>query len=209
MLQNFNLIIYYLGSVTFIAPLILVFLKRRIFFSPLTFYIFISFLSVIFSYIFSVYFSNAYPVFHFTILLNCTSLLWYFKSQDISYGKVYIALIILLVLFSISDLNSNGLWKNNFQTSIFSNVCLTMVSLRYLYLVLNDNSVDDIFHFESRFYIAFSIFILNATSFFFSILENQIRSELSEVFLVTFPLYMLFNMLHNLFITLGIWKQTS
>lgn len=209
MLEKLNLIMYYFGSITFIAPLLLVFIKRRKLISPLAVYVLINFISVIFSHIFSVYFSNAYPVFHFTILLNCTALLLYFARQDRSLKKIYYVLFVLLVLFSISDLISFGLWRNNLQTSIFSNVCLTIASLRNLYLILNDNSVWDIWLFESKFYVAISIFILNASSFFFSILENQIRSELSAVFLITFPLYMLFNLFHNLFISIGIWKEMN
>lgn len=210
MLDFINDFLYYFGLLTFLIPVIIFLFKRRRILSPLGFYILINAFSAGLSYAFLVVFSNSYPVFHLSVFLSSVSLVWYYKNGDFKYSISYLVVILFFAILFISDVFVfKGLWQNNFVTTIFSNVCLTLLSLRHLYILLSESNIRDVFLLEEKFFIAISILIFNSSSFFFSLLENEIRSDENEFFLITFPLFAVFTILHNVLISIGLWKQAK
>jgi hypothetical protein len=208
MLLKIKDISYFLASISYLFPLVIFLLKRRIMNSPLFFYVKINILSVILSYIFLIYYSNSFPIFHFSVFLSTAVLIYYFKIKELIYQSVYNLLFVFLsVSFIIDIFLFNGIWGNNFYTTIYSNLCLTLLSLRQLFVILDEEDKRSLFTFEWSFYITVSILILNSSSFFFSIFEDRIRSLENNLFLYTFPIYMSFIFIHNFFLSIGLWKK--
>lgn len=202
-----NDILYYLGVLTFVIPVSLIFVKRRILISPLFAYVSLNFISVILAFLFNLHYSNSYPIFHLSVLLTTIVLILYFKKEDSNCPILYQLVLVLIIFSSYIDIfELNGLWSNNFISTLLSNFSLTIMSLRNLYVIFNNDLLTNLLHLESRFYIAISIFVFNSSSFFFSIFENQIRSVENDLFLITFPLFSVFTILHNILLTLGLWK---
>jgi len=208
MISEINDISYFLASLSYLFPFIVILMKRRFINSPLFFYILFNILSVYLSYVFIIYFSNSFPIFHFSVFLSSTVLIYYFKRSDIKYHFLYnLLFVFLIVSFMIDIFLFNGIWGNNFYTTIYSNICLTILSLRQLFVILGEEDNRSLFYFEWSFYIAISILILNSSSFFFSIFEDRIRSLENNLFLYTFPVFMCFIFIHNIFLSIGLWKK--
>ena len=209
MLQKINFLAYAFGLISYLSPFI-VLLKRREFRSPLFLYSLINLLAVILSLLFLIYFSNSFPVFHFAIFLSTSVLFFYFYRLDKEFPVFYgLSFLVLLLSFVIEIIFVKGLWQNNILTTLVSNFSLTIISLRQLYIILKEEVIREISHLESIFYISISILVFNSSSFFFSILETQIRSEINELFLFTFPLFMFFTVLFNVLFSVGLWKRSN
>lgn len=203
-------ILFYVASTSYLLPLIFFSYKGRNLFSPLLFYISLNLLSTITSYFFSLYFYNTYPVFHFAVFLTTISLIRYYLSNDQRYRIVYqIGLFIQAILFLYEVFLLYGLWQNNFYSTVFSNVIMTLFSLRGLFVLFKSDNIVEIRFLESKFYIFTSILIFNSSSFFFSLLENQIRSAETSLFYVTVPLFLVLILIHNILLSIGLWKQAK
>ncbi len=209
MLIKLNFYIYYIGLLTFLFPFVGLIIKRQLIELPLLLYSILNLLSVSLSYLFLVLYNNSFPIFHISILLNSYTLIWYFSKQDLRFQLFYKSLFLILIILFFYDILISGIWNNNFLTSLFSNVFLSLIALRNLQITLDYDLFEYKNRLETKFYISLAIFIINSTSFYFSILENQIRSELDELFLITFPLFMLFNIIHNFLIGLAFWKEVN
>jgi hypothetical protein len=209
MLIKITNLFYFIASISYFLPLFVVMGKRRIPNSPLFLYIIINILSVSASYFFLIYFSNSFPIFHFSVLASTAVLFYYFKTRDLYYQSTYNFMIVLLITLFMFDLFLlDGICENNFYTTVFSNTCLTFFSLRQLFFLLNDDKNESLFFFESNFYIAISILILNSSSFFFSILESKIRALENKLFLFyTLPFFFVFILIHNVLLSVGLWKK--
>lgn len=209
MLIEINDISYFIASVSYFFPVVTLIIKRQIGNLPLFFYVLINLLSVLLSYIFLIYLSNSFPIFHLSVFLSTAMLIFYLKVGDPKYQWVYKLMFIYLCGFFIMDIFLlKGIWENNFYTTVFSNICLALLSLRQLFILLNEDENGNLFSFESSFYIAISILILNSSTFFFSVLESRIRAIENEIFMLyTFPLFMFFIIIHNCILSIGLWKK--
>ncbi len=208
MLLKIKDISYILASISYLLPLVIFLLKRRIINSPLFYYVQMNIISVLLSYVFLICFSNSFPIFHFSVYLTTAVLIYYFKVRDLFYHRAYnLTFVFLTVSFIMDIFFFNGIWGNNFCTTIYSNTFLSLLSLPQLYYILHEEQKTSLFSFESSFYIAISILILNSSSFFFSIFEDRIRALENNLFLFTFPIFMFFILIHNIFLSIGLWKN--
>lgn len=201
--------LYYFSAISYIFPALVALIKGRKLFSPLSLFIFISLFASILSFYFTFEYQNSYPVYHFSILLTSFFLVQFLKPFDKNFSSVYSICSSLIFLFFLLDLNLNGLWNNNFFTTISSNVILTVLAIRNLYLLLNKEDNLTLESLESNFYIFISILVVNSASFFFSVLENQIRVSENELFLMTIPMLFIINILFNIILSIGLWKSSK
>ena len=201
--------LFYLSAVSYLFPALLIFLKRRKLLSPLSLCILTNVLGALLSYFFTFEYQNSYPVYHFSILLTSFFLVQFLKPFDQNFSSVYSICSSLIFLSFLLDLYLNGLWNNNFLTTISSNVILTVLALRNLYLLLNKEDNLTLESLESNFYIFISILVVNSASFFFSVLENQIRVSENELFLMTIPMLFVINILFNIILSIGLWKSSK
>jgi hypothetical protein len=202
--------LYYLGSISYALPCLVLILKRRRIDSPLHIYVFINAIGSLVAYFFHHFCSNSFPVYHFSVFLSAICLLSYFYSKDSKFFNFYLlGFITLCVTFFVDLFNPQGIWGNNFFTTVFSNVILTLFSLRSLYLLLSDEKQQLSELIEYKFYTSVAVLIINSSSFFFSILENQIRNSESKLFFYSIPFLLIFNILFNILLSIGLWKQAK
>lgn len=203
-------ILFYVASTSYVLPMIFIFFRRRSTYSPLFYYIVLNVISTIVSLYFNIRFGNAYPVFHFSIFLTSLLLIRFYQNNDPKYQKVYLLfMLILFLIFSSEMLFLDGIWQNNFYSTIYVNVLMTFLSFRGLFILFNSNENNEIKILESKFYIYIAILIFNSSSFFFSILENQIRSAETYLFYITIPLFLILIIVHNILLSIGLWKQAK
>ncbi|MEN9303876.1 MAG: hypothetical protein RL264_2305 [Bacteroidota bacterium] len=209
MLSNVINILYYSGLVFYFLPVLMIFSKRRLNISPLFYFTSINLISVFISYYFTLRFSNSYPVFHLSVPINSVFMLRYFQlleqNSRISFKLGYFSIALVFLI----DLIYSGIWYNNIVTTLFTNVLFTFLSCKSLLFLLKSNNDFELVTFESKFYILISILILNSSSFFFSILETEIRNDTGDFFSFSISFLLVINILFNIFISIGLWKQNK
>jgi hypothetical protein len=172
-------------------------------------YIILNILTVTISYIFTLKYQNSYPVFHFSVPASSILIIRYFQVLNNKRNNLIYFSYLLIVIAFIFDLALNGVWQNNFITTLTSNILFTIFSYRRLVLILKRNFEINMISIEAEFYILFALLILNATSFFFSILETEIRDDKGDFFGFSISFLLLINILFNIFLSIGIWKQNK
>jgi hypothetical protein len=145
----------------------------------------------------------SYPIFHIIIPILTLLTINYFWRKGISTFIAVILASIVLLLFVYESIYLNNWFQNNLLITVFSNVCISMLSLYHLYTIFtNENEKNN--QFKSLFFISAGLFISNTSSFFFSVNEDQIRSE-DYLFQFVFPVFLFLITLQNVLISWGIW----
>jgi hypothetical protein len=145
----------------------------------------------------------SYPIFHIIIPILTLLTINYFWRKGISKIITVILASILLLLFVYESIYLNKWFENNMLITVFSNMCISMLSLYHLYTIFTyENEKNN--QFKSLFFISAGLFISNTSSFFFSVNEDQIRSE-DYLFQFVFPVFLFLITLQNVLISCGIW----
>jgi hypothetical protein len=147
-------------------------------------------------------YNNCYPSFHVTIPILTLLTINYFRRKGISTFIAVILASIVLLLFIYESIYLNKWFENNMLITVFSNMCISMLSLYHLYTIFT-NEKDN--QFKSLFFISSGLFISNTSIFFFSLNEDQIRSEDSLLYQYVYPVFMFLYILQNILISVGIW----
>ena len=155
-------------------------------------------------YIPQIIYKNCYPVFHVSTPILTLLTINYFWRKGISTFIAVILASIVLLLFVYESIYLNKWFENNMLITVFSNMCISMLSLYHLYTIFtNENEKDN--QFKSLFFISSGLFISNTSIFFFSLNEDQIRSEDSLLYQYVYPVFMFLYILQNILISVGIW----
>jgi hypothetical protein len=152
-------------------------------------------------------YTNCYPAYHVSTPILTLLTINYFWRKGISTFIAVISASIVLLLFIYESIYLNNWFENNLLIAVFSNMCISMLSLYHLYIIFtNENENENNNQFKSLFFISSGLFISNTSSFFFSLNENKIRSEdYLVLFQYVFPVFMFIYILQNALISWGIW----
>jgi hypothetical protein len=204
--------IYYLFSygsiISFFIPVLVFCTVRKTLikensalFTLVFFNLFFTFLAILSQVIYT----NSYPAFHVSIPILTLLTINYFWRKGISTFIALILASIVLLLFVYESIYLNKWFENNMLITVFSNMCISMLSLYHLYTIFTyENEKNN--QFKSLFFISSGLFILNTSGFFFSLNEDQIRSEDYLVLnQYVFPVFWFLNILQNVLISVGIW----
>jgi hypothetical protein len=149
-------------------------------------------------------YTNCYPAYHVSTPILTLLTINYFWRKGISTFIAVILASIVLLLFIYESIYLNKWFENNMLITVFSNMCISMLSLYHLYTIFtNENEKDN--QFKSLFFISSGLFISNTSIFFFSLNEDQIRSEDSLLYQYVYPVFMFLYILQNILISVGIW----
>jgi hypothetical protein len=204
--------IYYLfsygGAISFFIP-VLVFctVKKNLIKenSALFTLVFFNLFFTLLGYIPQIIYKNCYPVFHVSIPILTLLTINYFWRKGISTFIAVILASIVLLLFVYESIYLNKWFENNMLITVFSNMCISMLSLYNLYTIFTYEDEKNN-QFKSLFFISSGLFISNTSSFFFSLNEDKIRSEdYLVLFQYVFPVFLFLIMLQNALISWGIW----
>ncbi len=175
--------------------------------SALFAWVFFNLFFTLLGYIPQIIYKNSYPVFHVSIPILTLLTINYFWRKGISTFITVISASIVLLLFIYESIYLNNWFENNLLIAVFSNMCISMLSLYHLYIIFikeNENEQDN--QFKSLFFISSGLFMSNTSSFFFSLNEDKIRSEdYLVLFQYVFPVFMFIYILQNVLISWGIW----
>jgi hypothetical protein len=203
--------IYYLfsygGAVTYFLPVLIFCTVKKTLIkenSALFALVFFNLFFTLLGYIPQIIYKNCYPVFHVSIPILTLLTINYFWRKGISTFITVILASIVLLLFVYESIYLNKWFENNLLITVFSNVCISMLSLYHLYTIFTyENEKNN--QFKSLFFISSGLFILNTSGFFFSLNEDQIRSEDSLLYQYVYPVFMFLYILQNILISVGIW----
>ncbi len=171
-------------------------------FTLVFFNLFFTFLAILSQEIYT----NCYPAFHVSTPILTLLTINYFWRKGISTFITVISASIVLLLFIYESIYLNKWFQNNLLIAVFSNMCISMLSLYHLYLIfINENENEQDNQFKSLFFISSGLFMSNTSSFFFSLNEDKIRSEdYLVLFQYVFPVFMFIYILQNVLISWGI-----
>ena len=202
--------IYYLFSygsiISFFIPVLVFCTVRKTLIkenSALFTLVFFNLFFTLLGYIPQIIYKNCYPVFHVSTPILTLLTINYFWRKGISTFIAVILASIVLLLFVYESIYLNKWFENNMLITVFSNMCISMLSLYHLYTIFtyeNENNNQ----FKSLFFISSGLFISNTSSFFFSLNEDKIRSE-DYLFQFVFPVFLFLITLQNVLISWGIW----
>ena len=152
-------------------------------------------------------YTNCYPAFHVSTPILTLLTINYFWRKGISNLIAVISASIVLLLFIYESIYLNNWFENNLLIAVFSNMCISMLSLYHLYIIfIKENENEQDYQFKSLFFISSGLFMSNTSSFFFSLNEDKIRSEdYLVLFQYVFPVFMFIYILQNVLISWGIW----
>ncbi len=203
--------IYYLfsygGTITYFLPVLIFCTVKKTLIkenSALFAWVFFNLFFTLLGYIPQIIYKNSYPVFHVSIPILTLLTINYFWRKGISNLITIILASIVLLLFVYESIYLNKWFQNNLLSTVFSNVCISLLSLHHLYTIFTyENEQDN--QFKSLFFISSGLFISNTSSFFFSLNEDKIRSEdYLVLFQYVFPVFMFIYILQNVLISWGI-----
>ena len=170
-------------------------------FTLVFFNLFFTFLAILSQVIYT----NSYPAFHVSIPILTLLTINYFWRKGISTFIAVILASIVLLLFVYESIYLNKWFENNMLITVFSNMCISMLSLYNLYTIFTYEDEKNN-QFKSLFFISSGLFISNTSSFFFSLNEDKIRSEDYLVLnQYVFPVFWFLIILQNVLISVGIW----
>ena len=206
--------IYYLfsygGTISFFIPVLVFCTVRKTLIkenSALFTLVFFNLFFTLLGYIPQIIYKNCYPVFHVSTPILTLLTINYFWRKGISTFITVILASIVLLLFVYESIYLNNWFENNMLITVFSNMCISMLSLNHLYIIFtNENENEKNNQFKSLFFISSGLFISNTSSFFFSLNEDKIRSEdYLVLFQYVFPVFLFIYILQNVLISWGIW----
>ncbi len=210
---NLALYSYYLVQAISFLPLF-IYLKWQkgcnFFFTPLFLYVSINFILILTSNFFEIFYKNTFPIFHIsTISLGALMILILrsFSSKNKAYCNL--GLFLLITIYLIDFFIFGGFWENNYISNIAMNIIVSAMSVMVIFDLINLE--DDVIpnQLEGKFYIAISFFVYNSTTFFFSLIEHKIRTEISSLFYVSYLSYLFLELVHYALLSFGIWKSAQ
>ncbi len=165
----------------------------------LRYLIVLRFLSDVFCFVFRHEFHSVFPVFHVSVFLETLCYLFYFRELSGYKNKQY--LLILLMFTAVTCLEmGEGMWLNNYWSTLFSTLLITLFSLR-LILVSVESKKD-------QFAVLIPIFIFHTSMFTYTLFENIIR-ENAHLFRFLQPIILILILFYNLSFSLFIFKNRT
>jgi hypothetical protein len=163
----------------------------------LRYLIVLRFLSDVFCFVFRHEFHSVFPVFHVSVFLETLCYLFYFRELSGSKNKQYLLVILMFMVVVGIDMGE-GLWLNNYWSTLFSTLLIPLFSLRFL-LVPVEPSKDQVS-------ILIPMFIFHTSMFTYTLFENIIR-ENTQLFNSLQPFILVLILLYNLSLAYFIWKN--
>jgi hypothetical protein len=207
MLDFIFYLLYYGGTITYFLPVLIFCTFRKTLIkenSALFALVFFHLFFTLASSFAGMIYNNCYPSFHVTIPILTLLTINYFRRKGISTFIAVILASIVLLLFIYESIYLNKWFENNMLITVFSNMCISMLSLYHLYTIFTYEDEKNN-QFKSLFFISSGLFISNTSIFFFSLNEDQIRSEDSLLYQYVYPVFMFLYILQNILISVGIW----
>ena len=199
---------YYLVFASYAIPLLTIFLiKENVLrqYIPALLLIVTNFIAVVFEVVFVEVFENCCPIYHISVFTSTTLTLLYFIQSKLSPKISILFLILTFLIFSYESIYLNGWMSNNIILTIFSNICIGLISFLNLFRLFSSYQ-ETVIQFRFHFIINAAFFIYNSSAFYISLFESHIRAEYSLLFLIVYPIFSVMNILQNILISKGIWQ---
>lgn len=212
-MNNLVLFSYYLVQAISFIPLFIYlnwYKGRNFYFTPLFLYVSVNFILILTSNIFEIYLKNTFPVFQIsTISLGVLMILILRKFSSKNKGYYNFGFLLLITTCLIDFYFIGGFWENNYTSNLAMNIIVSALSVIVIFDLINLE--DDISpnQLEGKFYIAISFFVYNSSTFFFSLIEHKIRTEISSLFYVSYLSYLFLELVHYALLSFGIWKSAQ
>lgn len=157
------------------------------------------FLSDVFCFVFKYEFHSVFPVFHVSVFLETLCYLYYFRELTPVKNRRYLIVVLMFTAIVIVEM-WQGIWMNNYWSTLFSTLLITLFSLR-LILVSVESKKD-------QFAVLIPIFIFHTSMFTYTLFENIIR-ENAHLFRFLQPIILILILFYNLSFSLFIFKNRT
>lgn len=196
-----------LATLSYVLPFVIALkLRTRLIegYKPILIYVVLDFIFVLLEYIFAVLISNSNPVHHVSSIVISFIILFHYKNLYLNKNIFVFCILLMFVLCFYETIILNKILEPNFLFLTFSNFLISIISFFHLYKLFDSDKIE-IQHFQFQYYISMAFFIYNSTSFFMSLFEAKIVSDLNNYFVIVSPIFSSLIIFQNLMITKGIW----
>jgi hypothetical protein len=183
--------------------------KNRLFtFAPLFFYVTVYVLLIVSEGIFFHYFKNTHLIWCLsTLVLGSLMILILKKLNNINKWLFDLILLAFIVICLIDFYAYENKW--DYTSDLILNLLGTVLSVLVIFNLIGQVAHDNSNKMEGQFLIAISFFVFHASTFFFSLFQDKIRSSLSSLFYLSYIFYLLIIIVHYVLLSIGIWKSAQ
>ena len=187
---------------------IVAFKNRLITFAPLFFYVTLQALLVVGERVYVHYFKNTHFIWSLsTIALGSLMILILKKLNNKNKLLFDIILLAFIVICLIDFYAYENKW--DYTSDLILNLLGTVLSVLVIFNLIDQVAHDNSHKMEGQFLIAISFFVFHASTFFFSLFQDKIRSSLSSLFYLSYIFYLLIIIVHYVLLSFGIWKSAQ
>lgn len=173
-------------------------LKNQLIEKSLISWLIIRFVSEIISYFVTFQFElNSTPVFHFSVLLEGTFIVWYFFELKKNVKYFLLSLMIPTLSFYFEIKYPGSIYESNGISFMIYNILAALLMLKLLW------NYEKIKEFSRPIVIA--LFIFHSVSFVYSIIENEIRNN-DSLMQIVYPFFLFSIVSFNLYIAYYLWS---